>query len=86
MNKICPHSDDVILTKSAVAHIQKDIAEIKIDLKSFINSADKKFATKEEMEKAQEEIIWQRRTIIFGTVVFIVAILANMVFTAWLAN
>jgi hypothetical protein len=79
----CPHSDDVILTKQSVHMINNKMTSIELKLDKFIDSVRGEFATKEEMRNAQEELIWQRRTIIFGSIIFIIAIISNMIIMAW---
>lgn len=82
----CPHFEDVITTKTIVNTIHKDLQEIKAQLHDFVDAADRKYASKERVNKVEEEMTWQRRTIIFGSIIFIIAIMANMSFTAWLSN
>jgi hypothetical protein len=78
--------DDVLLTKQAVTVMNDKLSKIETKLDKFIESADTKYVDVERMSKVEEEIIWQRRTIIIGSIMFILATVISMAFTYSLAQ
>jgi predicted nuclease with TOPRIM domain len=45
----CSNETRVALVESGLASMKEDLIEIKLQLRSFIETADKKYATKEEL-------------------------------------
>ncbi len=76
-------------TAVEVKNIGKDfrshMVEENSDRKDLIHALNGK-ASSADLAVLQEEVIWQRRTIIFGAIIWILATVGSAVFTYSLAN
>lgn len=63
--KNCPQETRISLLESGIEQMQKDIQEIKRDLKDFIQSADAKYVNKSEFDTIKK-IVYGALTMFLG--------------------